>query len=197
MTAATRQARLKADVVRNRNLGQMPPVNQFSQEAQPLRIVGHVDAFVELVIGRLHPEQIQLDHNAGVGQAKQALFVKDRSVDVADDGAGHVGAMRPQELRDLLRLIGMPARVDGQRRTGFPLCHHGRGHDPLFQLSPRRLATNLADHPGTHVSAPGSYLNLIDHFRGEVLNRPAMVCRCLILVHVIAAPHDDPSPRSP
>jgi hypothetical protein len=32
MTAATRQARLKADVVRNRNLGQMPPVNQFSQE---------------------------------------------------------------------------------------------------------------------------------------------------------------------
>src|SRR4029077_4450178 len=110
----------------------------------------------EAVIGMLLAEEIELDDDAAIGEAQQAALIEDRAVDVADDGARGIAAIRRDEIRDLLRLIVMAAGMDVERGAGLLLRDERAAHAPALERGPRRLAADLADDSGAHRAAPGA-----------------------------------------
>ena len=112
------------------------------------------------------------------------------AVDVADHHALGRPARRLDEVGDLLRLVGIAAGMDVDRRSR--LCRGDqRGlHHALFGVGPRRRAADLADHAGAHVGAPGADQDLADHLGGEVVDRAIVIARVLVVVDVVAAAHD-------
>src|SRR5262249_43834998 len=66
-----------------------------------------------------------------------------------------------------------------------------RLHHALLEVRPWRLATDLADHAGAHVGAPGAVQDLADHLVGEVVDLAIVIARVLVVVDVVAAAHDE------
>ena len=102
---------------------------------------------------------------------QQALLVEDGAVDVADHDALGRMAGRLDEVGDLLRLVGIAAGMDVDRRARLRRGDQGGLHHPLLGGGPRRAAADLADHAGAHVGAPGAVQDLADHLLGEVVDR--------------------------
>ena len=94
------------------------------------------------------------------------------------------------EVGDLLRLIGIAARMDIDRSARLARGNEGRLHHPLLGRGPRRGAADLTDHARAHVGAPGAAQDLAHHLLGEVLDRARMVPGVLVVVDVVAAAHD-------
>src|SRR6266851_1096718 len=139
----------------------------------------------------LDAEEIELDDDAAVGEAQQAILVEDRTVDMADDGALGIAAIRGDEIGDLLRLVVVAAGMDIERGTGLALRDQGAAHDAFFERRPRRLAADLADDAGTDVGAPGAVAHLADHLAGEIVDGALGVARILVLLDIVAAAHHD------
>ena len=99
-------------------------------------------------------------------------------------------AGRPGEVRHFLRLVGIAAGMDVDRRAGLRRRDEGCSHHALLGVGPRCAAADLADHAGAHVGAPGAGQDLADHFLREVVDRSAVVLRVLVVVDVVAAAHD-------
>ena len=116
-------------------------------------------------------------------------MVEDGAVDMADHRALGCAVMRLDEVHHFLRLVRVAPGMDVQGCPGLPLRDDGPRHDPLFQIGPRGLAANLADHSGADVGTPGADRDLLDHFGGKAVDVAAAVFLILVLVHVMAASH--------
>src|SRR5260221_5463466 len=139
----------------------------------------------------LDAEEVELDDDAAIGEAQQAILIEDRAVDVADDGALGIAIVRRDELGNLLGLIVVAAGMDIERGACLALRDKGAAHDAFLERGPRRLAADLADDAGTDVGAPGTVTHLADHLAGEIVDSALGVARILILLDVVAAAHDD------
>src|SRR5216684_7734763 len=129
------QPRAVADVVRDDDALEMAVLDQRAQPFEAHTVIRHVDVG-EAVIGMLLAEEIELDDDAAIGEAQQAVRVEDRAVDMADDGAGRVAAIGGDEVGDLLRLIGIAAGMDVERGAGLLLGDQGAAHDASFERRP-------------------------------------------------------------
>ena len=105
-------------------------------------------------------------------------------------------AGRLDEVGDFLRLVGVAAGMDVDRRTCLGRGDQGRLHDALLGRGPRRGAADLADHAGAHLGVPGAMQDLADHLAGEILDRAPVVARILVVVDVVAAAHDQVHSRA-
>src|SRR5689334_1204548 len=115
MAAEAREPRAVADVVADHDAVEMALVDQGADQAEPRRVVRHVD-IGEPVVARFLAEQVELDGHAGVRQLQQARLIEHGTVDVADhDPLGRM-AGRLDEVGDLLRLIWIAAGMDVDRR---------------------------------------------------------------------------------
>ena len=128
---------------------------------------------------------------------EQPPFVEDRAVDMAEDEAIHRRAACEEEVRHLLRLIFMTARMNVDGGPGLLLGDQGALHDAALEFGPWRLAADLADHAGANVGVPGALQHLADHLRREIVDRSRMVSLVLKFMDVVAASHDDMGPGRP
>ena len=102
---------------------------------------------------------------------QQPPLVEDRAIDMAEDEAIHRRPARQEEIRDLLRLIFMAARMDVDGRAGFLLGDQRALHHAALQFGPWRLAADLADHAGANIGVPGPLQHLADHLGRKIVDR--------------------------
>ena len=176
------------DVMADDDLFEMAILDQLAQQTQPNGIIRHVGIGVR-VVGLLHPEQIEFDDASRVGQFEQPPLVKDRAIDMTEDETIHRRSARQEEVRDLLRLIFMAARVDIDGRSRFLLGDERALHDAALEFSPWRLTADLADHSGANVRIPGSLQHLADHLCRKIVDRSCMVALVLEVVDIVTASH--------
>ena len=105
------------------------------------------------VVRLLLAEEVELQNAASVGQPQQPVRVEYRPVDVTDDRPLDRPAVRDDEARDLLRLVGMPARMDVDGQPRLLLRQNRPPHHPLLERRPRRLAADLPDDARAHAGA--------------------------------------------
>lgn len=122
--------------------------------ARVVGIRGALRVLVGVVV--VHPDHVELEERAALGQPGLIGDVVQARVHVAKDGMGGIGALLLDHVQHPVR-VPFPARqVDHERQAGADRAPGGAAQAALFRLGEVGADADLADQADTRAPSPST-----------------------------------------